>query len=90
MLPEGPVSGLPFERLRTLVLNASGATWQQVRCCAAPVARSVHRRYASGAFQVCRLQPVLPAIVELHMCDCGIISLAGDGALYRSVWLLRS
>ena len=90
MLPEGPVSNAPFERLRTLVLNASGATWQQVRCCAATVTRAAHRRYASGAFQVCRLQPVLPALVELHMCDCAITRLAGDGVFHRSLWLRRS
>ena len=92
MLPEGPVSGAHFKRLRTLVLNASGATWQQVRCFAAAAAVNVQRSVFTRAvlFQVCRLQPVLPALVELHMCNCGITSLAGDGALHLSLRVCKS
>ena len=84
VLPEGPVSGTPFARLRTLVLNASGATWQQVRCFAAAAQCFVFTQPV--LCQVCRLQPVLSALVELHMCDCGITSLSEDGALHRASW----
>jgi hypothetical protein len=31
VLPREPAVGLPFARLRTLVLNASDATWPQAR-----------------------------------------------------------
>ncbi len=60
-LPSAPAAGAPFARLRTLVLNHTGATWQQV----------------------CRLQPVLPALSELHLCDCGIDALSADSARPR-------
>jgi len=76
VLPEGPAAGVPFARLRTLVLNASGATWQTVRF-ALTSGMPISRIRAS---QVCRLQPLLPALVELHMCDCGMSSLSADGA----------
>ena len=57
VLPAAPATGAPFDRLRTLVLNASGATWEQVG----------------------RLQPVLPALKELHLSDCCIATLEGGG-----------